>query len=294
MDGYVNKEFYLYKIENKINGKFYVGVTGHIKERWQRHKLVAEKGIEKFPHHFKTIHKAIQKYGSDNFELSILESFLNEDAAYNKEREMIAEFRESGIIIYNEAGGGKGTGSGKNHPNFGKQWTDEQRQKLSVARKGIKPTDEARHNMSLAQRGENHPMYGKHHTQEAKEKISKSGLGRVMSKETKEKLSKANKGKKRTEEQKHNMSEALKGIIPWNVGIPHTEETCNKISKTRKEKNYCGEQMGSSKLTNEQVLEIRKLLLTGMAAHKIGKLFGVGKTCILYIKNGKTWKHIQL
>ncbi len=281
------------KIENKINGKFYIGVTGYPEKRWKTHKLIAEKGIEKFPNHFKTIHRAIQKYGVDNFEHHILESFINENTAYDKEREMISKYREAGIIIYNEAGGGKGTGSGENHPNFGKQWTDEQRNKLSVTNKGRRPTEEARHNMSLAQRGENHPMYGKHHTQEAKDKIAEKSRGRIKSQEEREKLSKANKGKKRTEKQKQRMSEVRKGQIPWNVGITHSQETRKKISKAHKDK-FRGEKAGSSKLKNEQVLEIRKLLLTGLAAHKIGKLFGVGKTCILYIKNGKTWTHIQL
>lgn len=54
-----------------------------------------------------------------------------------------------------------------------------------------------------------------------------------------------------------------------------------------------GIQNGRAKLNEENVLEIKKLLRSGLSYSKIAEKFGVGKTAISDIKNGKTWSHIQ-
>lgn len=48
----------------------------------------------------------------------------------------------------------------------------------------------------------------------------------------------------------------------------------------------------SAKLTESQVLEIRKLKNEGMNYTKIGSLFGVGRCEVRNICNRNTWKHI--
>lgn len=53
-----------------------------------------------------------------------------------------------------------------------------------------------------------------------------------------------------------------------------------------------GSQNGGSKLTEEQVKEIKILLEKGLTSPKIGRQYGVSKTTILRIKNGTHWKHI--
>jgi len=54
-----------------------------------------------------------------------------------------------------------------------------------------------------------------------------------------------------------------------------------------------GEKSGSNKVTNEQVLQIRKLLSEGnLTQRQIGKLFGLKDTAISAIKRRQTWKHI--
>lgn len=53
-----------------------------------------------------------------------------------------------------------------------------------------------------------------------------------------------------------------------------------------------GEKSGNAKLTDENVLEIRRLLALGMAQRNIGRVFSVSHTTVNYINRGKTWKHI--
>jgi len=50
-----------------------------------------------------------------------------------------------------------------------------------------------------------------------------------------------------------------------------------------------GSTNGNSKLTEDQVLQIRAMEGNSF---DIAKHFGIGRTTVLYIKNGKLWKHI--
>lgn len=54
----------IYKITNKINGKSYIGQSVNIKNRWYVHKATKDD----YP-----IHRAIQKYGKNNFSWEVLE-----------------------------------------------------------------------------------------------------------------------------------------------------------------------------------------------------------------------------
>lgn len=74
---------YIYLIENKINGKKYIGQTTRtIEERWKEHcKDSLKKRLEKRP-----LYNAINKYGSENFILCLVEeveeSLLSEREIY--------------------------------------------------------------------------------------------------------------------------------------------------------------------------------------------------------------------
>lgn len=51
-----------------------------------------------------------------------------------------------------------------------------------------------------------------------------------------------------------------------------------------------GEKVGTSKLTWEQVREIRRLLATGIPSRAVGRLFGVNKSAVNRIRQGVTWR----
>lgn len=67
----------IYKITNNINNKVYIGKSVNISKRWSQHKNATDTS---------PLHKAIQKYGIENFQLEILEECqpeeLNEKEIY--------------------------------------------------------------------------------------------------------------------------------------------------------------------------------------------------------------------
>ena len=62
----------IYLITNKLNNKCYVGQSVDIARRWRQHREAASRGET-------PLYKAIQKYGIENFEFSILEECLKEE-----------------------------------------------------------------------------------------------------------------------------------------------------------------------------------------------------------------------
>lgn len=60
----------IYKITNKINNKIYIGQSTNIEKRWQQH-------IAKYSDTL--IHKAIIKYGAENFEFEIIEECTKDE-----------------------------------------------------------------------------------------------------------------------------------------------------------------------------------------------------------------------
>jgi DNA invertase Pin-like site-specific DNA recombinase len=73
------------------------------------------------------------------------------------------------------------------------------------------------------------------------------------------------------------------------LGTPQ-DNMRDRNSKNRQAK---GSQQGNSKLNEEQVLEIKRLLAeTTLSQRKIAKRYGVGQDAIYKIKIGKTWKHV--
>ncbi|EPT8324471.1 HNH endonuclease [Providencia rettgeri] len=69
----------------------------------------------------------------------------------------------------------------------------------------------------------------------------------------------------------------------WDIGLRNTSHLPNKI----------GEEKINAKLTDEKVIEMRKLRLSGMTFGSIASIYNVSKnTCINAIK-GKTWAHVK-
>lgn len=59
----------IYKIENLVNGKKYIGQSVDIEDRWRDHKWLANNSYSaKYP-----LYNAIRKYGLNNFDFSVIE-----------------------------------------------------------------------------------------------------------------------------------------------------------------------------------------------------------------------------
>jgi len=84
----------------------------------------------------------------------------------------------------------------------------------------------------------------------------------------------------RTEETRENMSEAQKGK-------KHSEEHKKKISEARKGHR------NATKLTEEQVREIKKAISDGTKDMALARQYNVHQTTISCIKFGKSWSHIK-
>lgn len=66
----------------------------------------------------------------------------------------------------------------------------------------------------------------------------------------------------------------------------------NILDCVKRGRGFKGVKNGNAKLTEENVIAIRKMLNDGVSSPKIAKHFGVSKMPILAIKNNKTWNHL--
>ncbi len=114
----------IYKIENKINHHIYIGKAKNIENRWSAHLSEAKynrKGCAALNH-------AINKYGKDNFILSIIENIPEEQyplIASDRERFWINHYNSfKNPNHYNLTEGGQGTSGW--HPS--EEWKAKQSQ----------------------------------------------------------------------------------------------------------------------------------------------------------------------
>lgn len=142
-------EYYVYEwIRLDTNEPFYVG-----KGKGKRWKILNRE----YNTYFNSI---VNKYP---VAVNILHDNLDEETAYGLEVWYIREYRDIiGYDLVNFTEGGEGNAFiGENHPMYGKNHSEETKQKISEARKE-------------RYYGENHPMYGKHHSEETKKKMSEN------------------------------------------------------------------------------------------------------------------------
>lgn len=129
-------------------------------------------------------------------------------------------------------------------------------------------------------------------------------------------------GVKRSEETRKKMSESKKGIpksesTKEKMRQPRSEETKEKMRKPKANKNKNVEnvekvkpikilktkeeiseiQRGSNnpraKLTEKDVIEIKRLIKNGVTNREIARKFNIGETTIAQIKTKKRWKHVE-
>jgi len=67
----------------------------------------------------------------------------------------------------------------------------------------------------------------------------------------------------------------------------------NAEDRVNKNRSSVGEDFPKSKLKEKEVLEIRRYLRNGITHRTLAKMFRVGKTCISYIAEGKTWSWLS-
>ena len=179
---------YIYEIKCLINNKSYVGKSKkNIEQRFQRHIKDAI-----FHHSPLILHRAMRKYGEENFEIRLLETVTGEDSFLaERERYWIKEL-DTFNNGYNMTEGGEG---GNTYSKKSEEELNEIRQKIS--NKLIGDNNGMRKIGGLV--GERNGMYGKTLTEEHKRKMSLSLRGKRDTEETRKKKSLALKGKPKSE-----------------------------------------------------------------------------------------------
>lgn len=188
----------IYVATNKLNGKQYVGKTTRTLEaRRLSHEYEATSGSNN------AIHRAIRKWGKDNFEWRVIEECSNEEHLSRAEIEHI-KFLDTYSRGYNMTRGGEG--------QLGWNPQEETRKLWSKQRKGT----------NQYTRGYIHPDNPSSWTDERKEQ---------------EKL----KSEDRKREANKKRSEKLKGRKAWNAGKktgPWKREHIKKIQASRRSSGY--------------------------------------------------------
>lgn len=96
----------IYKIENKINGKVYIGQSNNIQRRFQEHQTKGE--TSRIP-----VDIAIQKYGKDNFTYTVIEETTIDKL--NQAEEFWIDYFNSVETGYNCSKGGSQQSIGENN-----------------------------------------------------------------------------------------------------------------------------------------------------------------------------------
>lgn len=123
-------KFYVYKHTNIINGKIYIGKSNNPTSRWSRHIYDAKKNRNNGSKQL-LFHKAINKYGSSNFILEILQEYASNEEALVGEKFFINKFMSNNCNIgYNLTEGGEGVS--------GYHRTPEECKNISIRNSGIR------------------------------------------------------------------------------------------------------------------------------------------------------------
>ncbi|APQ72279.1 GIY-YIG nuclease family protein [Clostridium botulinum] len=253
----------IYKIENIVNGKVYIGQSTNLKSRKIHHK--SELRCKRHPNLY--LQNAFCKYGEGNFRFEIIEK-VDEQNLDEREIYWINYYNSTNEKYgYNLESGGK---KYKHH-------NERSKEIMSIKSKNAIRTQEWRNKIGLAHKG-------KIISEQTKLKLRKINLGKTHSNETKEKISKRMKGDKNrsakltNKEVRHikmsmylDMSKYeilklfgisnktfcnIKGLNNWN----HVAPELNHYIKNRNKLN--------KQLKIEEIIKLRNIGLTPMEIHK--------------------------
>lgn len=242
----------IYKVQNQLNGKLYIGSSRNCEYRKQHHFT----SLRKNKHFSRKLQNAWNKYGEEAFIFLIIEECLEFELTLREQ--FWLDFFEASTKGYNTRP--------KAESNRGYKFSAETKKKLSDAQKTRERSLE-----ELALMGERRAKANIERgplSLEIRQKISQSHLkrseemgipqrrqlelkNRLTREEIQKKITAANTGKKRTKEQKRHISDSLlghvcseetkkkisdakKGKSSWNKGKACSEETRKKISETKK------------------------------------------------------------
>jgi len=151
----------IYKIENLINGKVYIGSSQDVRQRLRMHKSQLKRGIHGSSH----LQASFNKYGEENFYFSIVE-IVEKQNLIEKEKYYIEKHKAlERKFGYNKASIIENTS--------GYKWSEESRKKLSNSKTGKKQHPNTLKALIKANTG-HHYNLGRIHNKESKIKMGNS------------------------------------------------------------------------------------------------------------------------
>lgn len=219
----------VYKIENIISGKVYIGITNNFKIRILNHK-------NKYKNSEYPLYRAMRKYGWDNFKFEVIYQSIDYSDILNMESHFILEYKSYVKFIdsngYNMTLGGEGS---KKIADYSIVDPDGNIHKISCVAYFCECNN-------LCQVAIYKVLSGKclHHKGWKNIKYLNVDIfneSRLRFLEKIKDRESSFKGKTFTDEVKRKMSESRKGRIPKNKGIPMSDEQKKKLSMAKKAKN---------------------------------------------------------
>ena len=186
----------IYKILNKVNGKYYIGSSNDINNRWTSHK----KMLRRNQHDNQHLQYAWNKYGENNFDFLVLNECSNSELLVIEQKYLDNNSIKDNLYNLSFIAGKI-------------EMTDDIRKKISDGNKGKVRSEETKKLLSDINRGSNHPMFGKksrgnlgkQFSEDWCIKIGDGNRGKIVSKETRQKIRNSLLGRKLSEETKQKM-----------------------------------------------------------------------------------------
>lgn len=153
----------VYKYTNQVNGKLYIGIT--IRSLETRHKEHLSHINDNF-----ALHRALKRYGVENFEVSVIDNAKTLNELKQKEKYWIKELN---TYVHSENSNGYNLTLGGDGVE-GRPLSDEARAKIkkaAIEQKRFKGKNNPNYGVK-ARKGKDHPMYGTKHSNETLQKQS--------------------------------------------------------------------------------------------------------------------------
>lgn len=291
----------IYKVTNLVNNKIYIGQTSQsLKRRQSRHLSSAFSNDSNY-----AFHKAIRKYGKENFDWEIIDNSETQEELNEKEIYWIKFYNSFSEHGYNMTLGGNGssgykmseesiqktldtklrngsTNSGSKHPNS--KLTEEDVIEIkNLIKSGFSITDIAKqfnvtkHAISDIKRGKSWS-----HTGEDISYINYNILNEEIVLEIKRLIL---EGNMRQDEIAKKLN-----INPKNVSSIKNGNSWKSVGSDLSNLKT----VRPKKLTESMVREIKKLINEGITQQEISEIFSISRGLVGHIKRGVVWGHVEV
>lgn len=225
---------YIYRITCTANGKFYIGSTVNLAQRWGRHRRELRRGV----HKNRNMQASWNKHGEAAFTFETIENVPNVTQLVAAEQRWLDQVCDAPLCFnHNRFADAPWRGkSGAGTPNHGRTFGPEIRAKNSAAKRGenhpnwgkqLAPETKAK----ISKANETNPWRGANHTPEAIAKIAATSAGRSHTLQARAKISTALQGHEVTSTTRLKISRSLQGDGNYWYGKKRDAAFVDAISK---------------------------------------------------------------